>query len=136
MKNKSLILGLLGILLFAWNAVNAADSRFPVLVSIPIKNELTDRVESIVTRELRELPDITLVDKSFHQKGRYLISIVAVPIKLPNGTTVGVALSYVFQADHCVVHSVLTGSPDDLKDLCESLVSNFDTTFVEPNRAK
>ena len=136
MKNRSLILGLLGILLFSCVAANATDRQFLVLVSVPIKNEFTDRVKSFVTREFRELPDIRLIDKSSHEKGQYYISIVAVPLKLESAVTVGVAVSYVFQEDDSIAHGVLTGAPDDLKDLCEALVLNFDITFVEPNRRK
>jgi hypothetical protein len=134
MKNRSLVLGLLGILLFGCNLAHAADRQFSVLVSVPIKNELTDRIKTFVTRELRELPDIKLVDNLSHEKGQYFISIVAVPLKLESNVTLGVALSYVFQDGDSIAHSVLTGSPDDLKNLCEELVSNFDITLVEPNR--
>ncbi len=134
MKNRSLILGLLGILLLACGAASASERQFLVSVSVPIKNEFTDRVKSFVIGEFRELPDIKLVDNSSHENGQYLISIVAVPLKLESAGTVGVAVSYVFQDGDSIAHGVLTGSPDDLKGLCEALVSNFDIAFVEPNR--
>ena len=134
MKNRNLILGLLGILLFACDAANAADRQFSVFVSVPIKNELTDQVKSFVTRELQELPDIKLVDNLSHEKDHYVISIVALPFKLTGGDIVGVALSYVFEDDHQIVHGVLTGSPDDLENLSELLVSIFNFKLLEPNR--
>ena len=134
MKNRSLILGLLGILLFACDAASAADRQFSVFVDVPVKNDLTDHVKSFVTRELQELPDIKLVDQLSHEKGHYIISIVAVPFRLPGGDTVGVALSYVFEDDHQIVHGVLTGSTDDLEILSEQLVSIFDFKYLEPNR--
>ena len=134
MKNRNLILGLLGILLFPYNVVNAVERQFPVLVSVPIKNELTDQVKSFVTRELQELPDIKLVDNLSHEKDHYVISIVALPFKLPGGDIVGVALSYVFQDCDKIMHGVLTGLPDDLENLSELLVSIFNFRLVEPNR--
>jgi len=134
MKNRNLILGLLGILLFACDAANAADRQFSVFVSVPIKNELTDQVKSFVTRELQELPDIKLVDNLSHEKDHYVISIVALPFKLPGGDIVGVALSYVFQDCDKIMHGVLTGLPDDLENLSELLVSIFNFKLVEPNR--
>ena len=134
MKNRSLILGLLGILLFACDAANAADRQFSVFVSVPIKNELTDYVKSTVTRELQGFPDIRLVDQLVHGKGQYVISIVALPFKLPGGDTVGIALSYVFQDCDKIMHGVLTGLPDDLENLSEVLVSIFNFKLVEPNR--
>ena len=134
MKNRSLILGLLGILLLACGVAHASDRQFLVLVSVPIKNEFTDRVKSFVTREFRELPDIKLVDKSSHENGQYLISIVAVPLELEGAGTIGVAVSYVFQDGDSIAHGVLTGALDDLKGLCEALVTNFYIAFVGPNR--
>ena len=134
MKNRSLVLGLLGILLFACDATNAADRQFSVFVSVPIKNELTDQVKSFVTRELQELPDIKLVDNLSHEKDHYVISIVALPFKLPGGDIVGIALSYVFQDCDKIMHGVLTGLPDDLENLSELLVSIFNFKLLEPNR--
>ena len=134
MKNRSLVLGLLGILLFACGPANAADTQFSVFVSVPIKNELTDHVKRFVTRELQELPDIRLVDQLLLGKGQYVISIVALPFKLPGGDTVGIALSYVFQDCDKIMHGVLTGLPDDLENLSELLVSIFNFKLVEPNR--
>ena len=134
MKSRSLILGLLGILLLACDGTNAADRQCSVFVSVPIKNELTDRVKSLVSRKLQKLPDIKLVDKSLHGQGQYVISIVAVPFRLPSRVAVGVALSYVFQDSDQIVHGVLTGSPDDLENLCEELVSSFDIRLAAPNR--
>jgi hypothetical protein len=134
MKNRILISGLLGILLFAYDAASAADRQFSVFVSIPIKNELTDHVRSTVTRELQKLPDIKLVDELLHEKGQYVISIVALPFKLPGGDTVGIALSYVFQDCDKIMHGVLTGFPDDLENLSEVLVSICYFKLVEPNR--
>ena len=134
MKNRILISGLLCILLFACDAANAADRQFSVFLSVPIKNELTDHVKSFVTRELQELPDIKLVDQLSHEKGHYIISIVAVPFKLPSRVPIGAVLSYVFQDSDQIVHGVLTGLPDDLEKLSELLVSIFDFKYLEPNR--
>ncbi len=136
MKNTRLIIGLLSIILFAYNAVNAADKQFSVLVSVPYENEFTGRVKSFVSRELRELPDVKLVDKLSRRKGEYFISIVAVPLKLASGATVGIAVSYVFQEGDWIGHNVLAGSPDDLKSLCEKIVSTFDIDLLEPSRHK
>jgi len=134
MKSRSLILGLLGILLFSCDAANTADRQFSVFVSIPIQNELTDHVKSIVTTELQKLPGIKLVDKMVNRNGQSVFSVVAVPFKLPSRVAVGVVLSYVFQNSDQIVHGVLTGSADDLENLCEELVSIFDIRLVDPNR--
>ena len=134
MKNRSLILGLLGILLLAYDVANAADRQFLIFVSVPIKNKLTDHVRSFVTGELQGFPGIKLIDKLLHEKGHYVISTVALPFKLPSGVTVGVILSYVFQDSDQIMQGVLTGFPDDLENVSELLVSIFYFKLVEPNR--
>ncbi len=136
MKSRNLVLGLLAILLFAYDSVNAANRHFSVFVSVPIKNELTDSVKNIVTRELQKLPDIKLADELPHGNDQYVISIVAVPFKPKSRVAAGVVLSYVFQGNGLVVHGVLTGSFDDLEKLSELVVSIFDVRMVEPNRHK
>jgi len=136
MKKRNLILASLGILLFVCHAVNSADRQFSVFVSVPIKNELTDHVKKIVIRELQELPDIKLEDNLSLEEGHYVISIIAEPIKLPNRVAIGVAISYVFQDSQQIAHGLLTGSPEDLENLCEQLVPMFDFKFIEPNRRK
>ena len=135
MKFMRLVFGILFILVLIYNA-DAGEKQFSVLVNVPIKNELTDRVKSFVTRELRGFSDIKLVDQLEHKNRQYFISIVPVQIKLTNGVIVGVAVSYVFQDGERIMHHVLTGSPEALKTLCQELVSAFDTTIIEPNRKK
>lgn len=134
MKNRILVLGLLGALLFICNAARAGDRQFSVYVSVPIKNELTDHVKSFLTRELLERQDIRLIDEISHEERHYVISIVALPFKLPSRVAVGVVLSYVFEDGHQIVHGVLTGAPDDLEILSERVVSIFDFKYLEPNR--
>ncbi len=129
-------MGLLVTLLLACNAANAADRMFSVMVSVPVKNEFTDRVKSLITKELLKLPDVRLVSKLLNGKDQYRISVVAVPSNLESGVTIGIVVSHVFQDDDSISHSVLTGAPDDLEDLCEALVANFDTAFLEPERHK
>ena len=136
MKKSSLVLGLLAILLFAYDLAIAVDRQFSVFVGVPIKNELTDTVKNISTRELQKLPDIKLADELSHENGQYVISIVAVPFKPPNHLAAGVVLSYVFQDGGQVVHGVLTGSFDDLEKLSELVVSIFDVSVLEPDRHK
>jgi len=57
-------------------------------------------------------------------------------LKLPSRVAVGVVLSYVFQNSDQIVHGVLTGSPDDLENLCKQLVSICNFNFLESNRRK
>lgn len=135
MNYKFLFFVLLGIFLFAYNA-NASDRQFSVFFNVPTENELTDQVKSFISRELRELPDVKLVDKLVHnKKGQYFISVAAVPIKLKSPSeTIGVAVSFVFKEGDWTAHNILTGS--DLKSLCEKIVSIFDTMTLEPKRQK
>ena len=136
MKTSTLVLGLLTILLFAYDPAIATDRQFSVLVSVVVRNELTDTVKNIVTRELQKLPDIKLADELPHGNNQYVISIVAVPFKPRSRVAAGVVLSYVFQGNGLVVHGVLTGSFDDLEKLSELVVSIFDVRMLEPNRHK
>jgi len=134
MKNKCLIIVLLGIILFAYNA-NASDRQFSVLFNVSTENELTDRVKSFISRELRELPDVKIVDRLVREKGQYFISVAAVPIKSSN-ITIGVAVSFLIQDGDRIMHDLLAGTKDDLKNICQNIVSSFDTTALEPSRQK
>lgn len=132
MKYKNLILGLLSILLLSYNA-EAADAKFKVLFVVPPWLELADQVKSYGTRELRTIHDVELKGAGY---GDYFISIYPVPIKLTNGRTWGIVVSYVIEKDHEIEHNVLTGSPDQLKSLVEKIIASFDTKWLERGRHK
>ena len=134
MKYRNLILGLLSIILLSYNA-EAVDAKFKVQFVVPPWLELADQVESYGKRELRALHDVELIGVDPNLSA-YYISIYPVPIKLTNGRTWAVVVSYVIEKDGIVEHAVLTGSPDQLKSLVEKIIASFDTKWLEQNRHK
>jgi hypothetical protein len=123
-------------LIFVSHSLDAKDRIFSVVFNVPLENELTDMVRSFVTRELRELPDVKLVEKIKHGTGQYFISVVPQQVKLTGGRVVGVVVSFVIQDGDNIMHDVLIGPSDNLKGLCEKVVSIFDVRALEPYRKK
>lgn len=134
MKYKYIIFGLISILLLSYNA-EAADAKFKVQFVVPPGLELADQVKSYGTRELRALHDVELIGTDPNLSG-YFISIYPVSIKLTNGRTWAVVVSYVIQKDGVIEHAVLTDSPDQLKSLIEKIIASFDTKWLEQKRNK
>jgi len=134
MKYNKLLFSLITILILTCNT-EAAHNQFKVQFVIPVGNELTDQVKSYVTRELRGLHDVELIGKD-PDLTAYHISIYPISLKLSNGITTGVAISYVFEKDGLIEHVVLSGPPEQLKTLCENIIARFDTNWLEPKRHK
>ena len=134
MKYKDVIFGLLSIFVLTFNA-EAGGKEFKVQFVVPASNEVTDRVKSYITRELRALHDVEMVEKD-PNLNFYHVSVYPISLKLANGMTWAVAISYVFEKDGMVDHCVLSGPLDMLKTLCENIVARFDTKWLEPKRYK
>jgi hypothetical protein len=134
MKYKYIIFGLISILLQSYNA-EAATKQFDVQFVVPAANELTDQVKSYGARELRALHDVKLIGADPNLSA-YHISIYPVSLKLANGITLAVVVSYVIEKDGNIEHAVLIGSPDQLKSLVEKIIAYFDTRWLEPKRHK
>ena len=57
-------------------------------------------------------------------------------MRLSDGRSAGVAVSYVIDKDEKIEHNVLVGAPNELKTLCEKIIAYFDTYWLEPQRKK
>jgi hypothetical protein len=134
MKYKQLLFSLITMLILTCNA-EAANNQFKVQFVVAVGNELTDQVKSYVTRELRGLPDVKIIHKD-PDLTAYHISIFPISVKLSNGITTVVAISYVFEKDGLIEHVVLSGPPEQLKTLCEEIIARFDKNWLEPKRHK
>jgi hypothetical protein len=139
MKQNILVLTLVGALFLVLNVsiAEAASKKFKVLfVVVPTSEEdLVSQTKSYIARELRGLKDVELGGKDPGLEG-FFISIFPLSLKLSNGVTTGIAVSYVFEKDERRAHNVLVGGPNDLKVLCEKVIAYFDTYWLEPERRK
>src|SRR5262249_20284018 len=115
MNYKMLTLALIGILFLSYTAESAAQ-QFNVQFNVPAQNELSDEVKSYGAPELRALHDVRIIDTD-PSLSAYHISIYPVFLKLKNGITYGVVVSYVIDKDGITEHAVLTGSLEQLKSL-------------------
>jgi hypothetical protein len=133
---KNVILALLSI--FILSSHTAASSKtFKVLFVIPptVERALPGETKSYITRELRALRDVEQIEKD-PTLDYFFISIIPVSINLSNGQRAGIAVSYVFEREARIEHTVLIGAPDELKTLCEKIVAYFDTYWLGPERKK
>ena len=127
-------------------------------VSVTADENIRGMVASYINRELRSLHDIELVD---HDPEWVLQILVAEP-STKGGYKAGIVLSVIilpkfsnqFLASvlpdsykevvskmtsnlyHYPDHWLLTGSIEDLKELCNSVVADFDTKYIEESRKK
>jgi hypothetical protein len=121
------------IILLPISTVAAKRQKFVVLVAVfPYNKEFDTEIESYLKREIRELPDVQIVDKSEDQD-HFLLSVVAAPISR-NGVLELFALSYFFQRDGISMHYIIIGKREDLKSMCQQVIAVFDSKFVEPYR--
>ncbi len=112
---------------------SAQTARFTVVLSVPKQNEYTELTRSFITRELRELKDVALVDRA----GQFVISVVPAPIQMSQGSgakTVALALSFFFEDGDWMFHDVFVGSSQDLRSLCEKIIARFDVAILQPKR--
>jgi hypothetical protein len=139
MKYKNLILALISILVLTHNA-EASNKKIKVLFLIPptVETVLASETRSYIARELRSLKDVELMllGKDDTSLDYFLISIYPVLLKLSDGHSAGVAVSYVIDKDEKIEHNVLVGAPHELKTLCEKIIAYFDTYWLEPQRKK
>jgi hypothetical protein len=139
MKYKNLILALISILVLTLNA-EASNKKIKVLFLIPptVETVLASETRSYIGRELRSLKDVELMlmGKDDTSLDYFLISIYPVSLKLSDGRSAGVAVSYVIDKDEKIEHNVLVGAPNELKTLCEKIIAYFDTYWLEPQRKK
>jgi hypothetical protein len=136
MKYKNVILGLISSLVLIINA-EASNMTFKVLFTVvpTSETELVSQAKSYIGRELRALQDVEMLGKD-PSLDSFFISICPLSLKLSNGITSGVAVSYVFEKDGKIEHNVLIGGPNELKTLCEKIIAYFDTYWLEPQRKK
>ena len=136
MKYKNLILALISILVLT-SIAEASNKKFKVLFTVvpTSKTELISQVKSYIGRELRALQDVEMLEKG-SSLDYFFISIFPVSLKLSNGVTSGVVVSYVIEKDSKIAHNVLVGAPNELKTLCEKIIAYFDTYWLEPQRKK
>jgi hypothetical protein len=130
--NKCILVSFLILLTIASTGTSAERMKFTVLLSVPpVFGQYEDEVKSYLKRELREIKDIKLVDKG----GDFFISVVAAPIMI-NDSVTSIALSYVFQRESITLHNVIVRDTNSLKSMCQTVVANFDTHFLEPYRVE
>jgi hypothetical protein len=131
-------------------------STFRVKLEISGNDNIKTEVSSYLSRELRALNDVVLVDDNPH----YLISIVAVEVpslsgyktgvnlsvvvlkifpnkwldiwimKLPDASKKGI-LDYTSNLYYFIDHSTIGGSSDDLQSMCKKIVATFDNETLE-----
>jgi len=137
---------------------------FRVAVDVSGKDEIANKIQSYINRELRRLPDVTVVES----KPLYSLSIVAIAtggypltsyaislvvnerysgetwfLKLLAKDNKNVKLpesiyEYLDKATKDLVtfehHELLLVPMDSLRERCEGIVATFDTKFLEPRR--
>jgi hypothetical protein len=136
MKYKNLILAIISVFALTFNA-EASGKKFKVLFVIPpiADTLLASETKSYIARELRELQDVEQIGKG-PDLDYFFISIVPIALKLSNGQSAGVAVSYVIEKDMKIEHNVLVGTPTELKTLCEKIIAYFDTYWLQPERKR
>lgn len=120
--------------------------------------DLNTRVYSLLTRELRSLKDVDVVDHG----GDFVFNIVAMQLDNQQGSRTGYAISVATLSrdssqilrtmidtnsirgkllysctSNCVDfvdHQLYAFSPDMLKDTCEQIIATFDTNVLSPRR--
>jgi len=137
LKYKNLILALISIFVLTFNA-EASNKKFKVRFIIPPTAEtvLASEAKSYIARELRALQDVEQIGLGPCKDpcDYFLISIYPILLNLSNGQRAGIAVSYVIEKDAKTEHNVLVGAPNELKILCEKIISYFDTYWLGPER--
>jgi hypothetical protein len=134
---KSVPYNLLRFILALFLTANAssalAEKPTVSLTVIPAFKEYVTPSTSYLKRELREISDITLVNKQadFH------ISVVVAPLHLEEDNEPrGVVVSYHFSNnyDGVIIHNVRISSVNNLKILCQQVITDFDVYYFEDYR--
>ncbi len=144
-------------------SVQTEPEKFKVVVGVAENNDdtqskkrLQNLMRSYIKRELRSLGDVEIVDLNLDRATfQYMISIAMLEDKYKDGSKTGtVALSYWytkrippnhfndFWREHYTKFpafgiprgGVITVGRDRLDETCKSIVANFDTKLLEPER--
>ncbi len=130
--NRLIALVAVVLIFFAVSTADAAQQKVTVTVYVvPAYKDFAMEVEGYLKRELRKLKDVTVVEKN----GDFFISVVAAPIK-NNDQVIGVALSYFFKYKEFSMHNLDVGQLEMLKNMCERVVTVFDSAFLKRYREK
>jgi hypothetical protein len=144
------------VLLFSSSPGIAADYSFRVAVIVSAKGNIKNLITSYVTRELRSLSDVVIVENN----PQWVLAIVAFELRTKGGEKTGVAFStvvlepfnnnmlktllqekykdsgfsltsnlYKFQAQWLQV-----GSESDIRSICSGIVADFDGEHLEKRR--
>jgi len=153
------IYSLLTLIILRVACVGAELPKFSASVTISVSaNELIEQeVTSYISRELRQLGDVMIVDEGF----RWQLGIVALEANLTDGKKSGFVLSAVIvehfdnsifdyvagEKEHVEEtkaitedlvsfpdHVVYVGATKDLQLLCQKLVAHFDATHLDSAR--
>lgn len=130
-----------------------------VRLSITADEPLQNQIYSYISRELRSLGDVEIVN----QDAEWVINVVAMTVHSKSGTELGVAFSTVVLGSsqtlkvlvdiselskkereafytmiplYCTFngHSLETGDKEDIKTLCHVIVVDFDFDHLKPSR--
>ena len=134
-----------------------AEHRFRVQVAVSAPENIRGLITSYITRELRSLRDVEVVD----EYPRWLIQVVAIEVSGKDGYKFGVSLSIAVleKFDNSYLKSLMRetykkdlvvsltsnlyslpdlwiriGSHDDLRSICDGIVAGFDTEHLEESR--
>lgn len=108
---------------------------FPVKLVVEVQVGNKDLVLSLLSRELRSLRDVSIVDKG----ELYTLHVIGGEVRNGNGTAIGYAFAV------AIVATTETGIPffQDVglylgkpETRCQSIVASFDTQFLEPWRKR
>jgi hypothetical protein len=134
MKYRTILFVLISFIVLT-SHVEASSKKFKVLFSIPpgVETVLASETRSFIARELRELQNVEQIGKDPNMDNLF-ISIVPISLKLSNGLTGGLVMSYVIMKNDRIEHNVLVGGPNELKVLCQKVIAYFDTYWLQPER--
>ncbi|NIR52222.1 hypothetical protein GWO43_26880 [candidate division KSB1 bacterium] len=144
------------VLLLFFNLIpcDNANPQSKSLTSLKVKLEISadqsikNIVSSYITRELRSIPDVTIVESDYLRT----ISIIATEMEYQSGeNSAGVAIAVVVlqPIDNSSFDPKLreglepvifrdfrlyTGSSEDLKRICQTIIADFDRETLEPIR--
>jgi len=140
--------------------ISNIELRYDVEISITADRSIEDEVISYISRELRSLNDVDIVDEN----AVFIIEIIALEVKSKDGVKAGVAISVLILSpyygsalkeflkrrtgtDQDILVDTLTsdlyskdghwievGGAKDLKSICESIVAEFDAKCLEELR--
>jgi hypothetical protein len=141
-------------------SVEAQNTVTTVDIDIFANKEIENKINSYIKRELRDLKDVRIVD----EKGRYTLKITAMQLERSDGKPLGIAISYMFctnftfdifkqlkpykldqklEMDMSLYDNQLcfktglnmvSGGSDDIKELCENIIIDFDAEHLESSR--